>query len=153
MRLSYSQYRTYIQCPRLYHYQATNVPVPVKPSAYFSLYGRLIEAFFKKYTNQYAKQNVTLTNDEVRHILNGMWIYLLNTTYVNWDDPWVRETAEQIFESVYTDTLANMAKFDLWKKSRSEVSYEILLKKSRDVISCRLDFIWNKADGTVEILD
>jgi CRISPR/Cas system-associated exonuclease Cas4 (RecB family) len=153
MRLSYSQYRTYIQCPRLYHYQATHVPPPVKSSAYFSLYGRLIEAFFKKYTNQYTKQKTGLSNEDIRSILKNMWDHLLNTSYVCWDDPWVKESSDQIFESVYSDVLLNIAKFDLWVRSKSEVSYEIFLKKSRDVITCRLDFIWPKSDGTVEIID
>ena len=153
MRLSYSQYRTFIQCPRLYHYQATKVVPPAKPSSYFALYGILIEAFFKKYTNVYTKQGVVLSNDKIRNILSSLWEYIIEKNYVDWSDPWVNETADQIFENVYNDTLMNMDTFSFWKEAQSEVSFEILLKKSQDVLSCRMDFIWRKQDGTVEILD
>ena len=153
MRLSYSQYRTFLQCPRLYHYQATKVPPPVKPSSYFALYGILIEAFFKKYTNVYTKQGVTLSNDQIREILKSLWGYVLEKNYVDWSDPWVNETADQILENVYNDVLLNMNTFFFWKEAQSEVSFEVLLKKSQDVLSCRMDFIWRKPDGTVEILD
>lgn len=153
MRLSYSQYRTFIQCPRLYHYQATKVEPPVKSSSYFALYGMLIEAFFKKYTNVYTKQGVVLTDGNIREILKNLWEYILEKSYVDWAEPWVSETSEQIFEGVYSDVLLNMKTFSFWKEAQSEVSFEVLLKKSQDILSCRMDFIWRKGDGTVEILD
>jgi CRISPR/Cas system-associated exonuclease Cas4 (RecB family) len=153
MRLSYSQYRTFIQCPRLYHYQAIKKEPPEKPSSYFSLYGKLIEAFFKKYTNVYTKQGVVLDNDKIRAILKSLWGYILESNYVDWSDPWVRDTSDQIYENVYNDVLMNIKEFSFWKEAKSEVSFEVLLKKSQDILTCRMDFIWRKPDGTVEILD
>jgi len=153
MKLSYSQYKTYLQCPRLYHHQVNRIPPPEKQSEYFTLYGKLIEAFFRKYTNIFTKQGITLSDSDVRINLKELWIYILSKSYVDWQEPWVRESSEDIFNKAYEDALLNMQKFDLWKDARSEVSYEILLKKSHDILSCRMDFIWNNPDGTVEILD
>jgi len=153
MRLSYSQYKTFLQCPRLYHYQATKVVPPVKSSSYFALYGILIEAFFKKYTNVYTKQGVILDEAKIREILSNLWEYILNKNYVDWSEPWVSESADQIFENVVGDIRMNMDTFSFWKEAQSEVSFEVLLKKSQDMLTCRMDFIWRKPDGTVEILD
>jgi len=153
MKLSYSQYRTFIQCPRLYNYQATKTPPPAKSSEYFTLYGKLIEAFFRKYTNIYTKQGLILDNESIKKILKNLWEYILESSYVDWSEPWVNETSDQIFEDVYNDTLLNIKKFDFWKDAKSEISFEVLLKKSQDILSCRMDFIWKKPDGTIEILD
>ncbi len=153
MRLSYSQYRTFIQCPRLYRHQVMNIPPPVKPSEYFSLYGRLIESFFRKYTNIYTKENIVLTDDKIAKILRDQWEYILAHSYVDWSEPWVRESSEDIYRSVLEDTLKNIKAFEFWKEARSEVSFEVLLKKSQDVLSCRMDFIWEKPNNEIEILD
>lgn len=153
MRLSYSQYRTYIQCPRKYKNELDRVEPPVEPNMYFALYGKLIESFFKKYTNYYTKNNIQLNDMEIREALKKHWKYILDNNYVDWNEPFVSETADQIFETAYVDTLGNMEKFNFWKESRSEVSIEINLKKSGDVLSTRLDFIWEKPDSTIEIID
>jgi len=153
MKLSYSNYRNYINCPRFYYNLVNKVKPPEKDSRYFALYGMLIEMFFKKYTNDYTKNGVELTPEQVKTVLKKQWAQVLQENYVNWNEPWVKETSEQIFDNVYNDVLKNMKAFDFWKDSRSEVSFRINLKKSKDALTCRMDFIWNKPDGTVEILD
>jgi CRISPR/Cas system-associated exonuclease Cas4 (RecB family) len=129
------------------------VPPPERQSSYFALYGMLIEAFFKKYTNIFTKQGIDLTDEEVKKTMKGIWAYILEKNYVDWTEPWVRQSSEDIFQKAYEDALLNMKKFDFWANSRAEVSYEILLKKSDDLLTCRLDFIVNNPDGTIEVID
>lgn len=153
MNLSYSEYSTYLKCPKRYYKEVNKIEPPEQQSRYFALYGYLVEAFFKLYTNIYSKKDIILSDDQVKMILRKLWDKLLEEHYVCWTDPWVRESSEHIFMSAYEDVLKNMSEFDFWKHSLSEVSFEILLKKTRDVLSCRMDFIVNNPDGTTEILD
>ena len=121
-------------------------------SSYFALYGKLIEKFFKIYTNSYSRSMSSMPETQVRSILERLWKHILETNYVDWKEPWVRETPGQIFERVYQDVLKNLKAFDFWKQARSEVTIDIRLKNT-DLLTSRLDFIWEKPDGTVEILD
>jgi CRISPR/Cas system-associated exonuclease Cas4 (RecB family) len=153
MKISYSDYRTYLDCPRLYKLRADKVPPPEKESRYFALYGLLVERFFKKYTNEVARTGRVLTDDNVREVLREIWKFVLDTNYVNWDEPWVKNTSDEIFEMAWADVCENMRKFTFWKDARSEVSFNIKLKKSGDLITCRMDFVSEPSGGPVEILD
>jgi hypothetical protein len=153
MRLSYSEYKDYKACPKCYHNRVNNVEPPAQMSKYFALYGLLIELFFKHYTNNFIKRNLILSDDQTRIILRKLWDKVLKETYVIWDDPWVKESSEHIFLSVHEDIKRNLDKFSFWKNAQAEVSYEIILKKTQDILSCRMDFVVNNHDGTVEILD
>lgn len=153
MKLSYSDYRTYLDCPRLYKLRRDRVEPPEKENKYFALYGLLIERFFRKYTNEVCKKGIQLTDDQVREALGEMWKNVLSENYVNWDEPWVKLTSNQIFEMVCADTLENLRKFTFWKDSRSEVSFNVRLKKSGDLITCRMDFVHEPPGGPVEIID
>jgi len=153
MKLSYSDYRTYLDCPRLYKLRIDKVVPPEKESKYFALYGLLVEAFFKYFTNEVLKKARVLVEAEVREILWSMWQDILQRNYVNWEDPWVKSTSDQIFEMAYVDVLENMAKFSFWKNARSEVSFQIKLKKSGDIMTCRMDFLCEPLQGPIEILD
>lgn len=153
MRLSYSEYRTYLQCPKRYYNEVNEIEPPEKQSKYFAMYGLLVEAFFKIYTNVILKKGITLENEQITFIMRKIWTKLLEENYVVWNDPWCRESSEHIFLSAYEDVLRNINTFDFWGNAQAEISYEIFLKKSKDTLSCRLDFILNNPDGTVEILD
>lgn len=153
MKLSYSEYKTYIQCPMRYHKEVTGVPPPEEPSRYFMVYGLVVEMFFKIYTNFYSKKNVTLTDEQVYTIMRKLWSKVLSENHVVWTDPWCRESSEHIFMSAYEDVLKNLNNFDFWKNAQSEIAFDIFLKKSQDNLTCRMDFIVNNPDGTVEILD
>lgn len=153
MKLSYSKYRKYLDCPRLYHYNDIKKETAEEPNMYFALYGKLVESFFTKYTNYYTKKDIKLDKDEIRDILEDLWEYILRYNIVDWNVPWAKETPNQIFESAYLDILKNMKEFDFWKTSRSEVTINIFLKKSGDVLTSRLDFILNKKNEKIEILD
>lgn len=153
MKISYSDYRTYLDCPRLYKLRKDKVPTPEKDNRYFALYGLLVERFFKKYTNEVAKTGRELTDDNIREVLKEIWKYVLDTNYVNWDEPWVKSTSDQIFEMAWVDVCENMRKFSFWKDARSEVSFNVHLKKSGDDITCRMDFVCEPPGGPVEILD
>lgn len=152
MKLSYSEYRTYLSCPRLYDNEQRKVEPAEKSSAYFKLYGLLIEQFFKKYTNEIVRKDITVTDQEIRNILSMQWQKILKDNYVDWGDPWVKFSSEQIFESVYEDVNKNLKAFDFWKDMKAEVTLDIMLKKSGDHLTGRLDFIRQNKD-TVEILD
>jgi hypothetical protein len=153
MKLSYSDYRTYIDCPRLYKLKADKVPPPEKESKYFALYGLLVERFFKKYTNEVAKTGRQLTDDNIKSVLKEIWAYVLETNYVNWNEPWVKNSSDQIFDMALADVIENMHKFTFWKDARSEVTFNVSLKKSGDLITCRMDFVHEPPGGPVEILD
>jgi CRISPR/Cas system-associated exonuclease Cas4 (RecB family) len=153
MKISYTDYRTYLDCPRLYRKKTDKVEPPEKESRYFTLYGLLVEKFFERYTNRISKTGRVLKDEEVRYLLGEMWKIVLDENYVVWDDPWAKRTADDIFEMAYQDVLENMRKFTFWKNSQSEVPFRINLKKSGDVITCRMDFIHKASDGTVEIID
>lgn len=153
MKISYSDYRTYIDCPRLYKLRADRVPPPEKESKYFALYGLLVERFFKKYTNEVAKTGRQLTDENIKSVLKEIWDYVLEVNYVNWDEPWVKKTSDQIFDMALADVIENMHTFTFWKDSRSEVSFNVHLKKSGDIITCRMDFIHEPQGGPIEIID
>jgi len=153
MKLSYSNYRTYLDCPRHYKLQADKVAPPERESKYFALYGLLVERFFKKYTNEVARTGRVLTDDNVRSVLREIWKFVLDTNYVNWDEPWVKSTSDEIFEMAAGDVIENMRKFSFWKDARSEVTFNVHLKKSGDILTCRMDFVHEPPGGPVEILD
>lgn len=153
MKLSYSDYKTYINCPRLYYNRTNKIEPPERSSKYFSLYGKLIEKFFEKYTNDFSRNKEPLKDSQIRFFLRDMWNNILEYNYVNWSEPWVKETSDEIFDSVYNDVKANLDIFDFWKYSRSEVTLEVLLKKNKDILKGRVDFICKRPDGVVEIID
>ena len=153
MKLSYSEYKTYLQCPKRYHLEATKVEPLVEQSRYFALYGLLVEMFFKIYTNTILKRKLVLSNEQINKILRKLWEKILNENYVVWTDPWCRESSEHIFMSAYEDIIANINEFEFWEYAKSEVSFEIILKKTQDILSCRLDYLITNPDGTIEILD
>lgn len=153
MKLSYSEYRSYVQCPMKYYKEVNKVEPPEEPSMYFAVYGLLVEYFFKIYSNFYTKKNITLTDEQVYKILRKLWDKVLEENYVRWTDPWCRQSSEHIFMTAYEDVLKNLNTFEFWKYAQSEISFDILLKKAQDVLTCRMDFIVRNPDGTVEILD
>lgn len=153
MWLSFSKYDTYLACPKKYKYQVDRITPPQKESKYFALYGILIQKFFEHYTNVYIPNKIEMTTDKIRSGLDVMWQKILRKEFVNWNDPWVKQTPSQIFEEALTDIVANIKEFDFWESIKSEVSYKIELKKTKDVLNGRIDFIRNLVDGEVEILD
>jgi len=153
MRLSYSAYKMYVDCPRRYHWVRLKKVPSVKSSKYFALYGITVQRFFEYYVNKYVKKGISLTDVQIRSILRQDWEKILDTEYVIWDDPWCKQSSEEIFESIYEDVLSNTKEFDFFKHARSEVIYNIFLKKSQDELHGRLDFVITYPDGTVEILD
>ena len=152
MRLSYSNYRTYLNCPRLYYNQVNKVPSDVQDSGYHALYGRLIEIFFQRHANLYSKRNEPMPESQIREIMKRDWDYMLNATYVDWSEPWVKLSGDEIFEQVMEDIDKNLKAFDFWNQCASEVNYRVDLKKSGDALTCRMDFIRDTGDS-VEILD
>ncbi|MBD3261264.1 MAG: Dna2/Cas4 domain-containing protein [Candidatus Altiarchaeales archaeon] len=152
MRLSYSNYRTYLNCPRLYYNQVNKVPSDVKDSEYHSLYGRLIESFFEKHVNCYSKRDELIPESQIREIMRREWDYMLDNAYVDWSEPWVKLGSNELFEQVIEDILKNLEAFDFWNQCTSEVSYKIDLKKSGDSLTGRMDFIRNTG-SSIEILD
>lgn len=153
MKLSFSKYETYLTCPKKYKYQVDRVPLPEPENKYFALYGILIQKFFENYSNYYAPKKKKLDNDTIKSILGKEWSRVLSKEPVNWKDPWVKSTPEQIFEEVYSDVLENLETFDFWNRTKSEVSYDIALINSGDVINGRIDFIVTEPNGDVILLD
>lgn len=153
MWLSFSSYSTYLSCPKRYKYQVDRVTPPEIASKYFALYGILVQKFFEDYTNILIPKKVLVNEETVRNVLEKRWQELLQKEYVNWNDPWVRETPSQMFEEALSDILENISTFDFWSDVRSEVTYKINLKNSGDVLNGRIDFIRFFPDGSVELLD
>lgn len=153
MKLSYSEYNVYKKCPKRYYNEVNKVEPPEPQSSYFAAYGLLIESFFKFYVNTLLKKNIILDDDQTESVLRKLWDKVLKENYIKWDDPWCRESSSHIFMSVLEDIKTNINTFDFWQHAQSEVSFNIFLKKSQDTLTCRLDFIVNNPDGTVEILD
>jgi len=153
VKLSYSEYRAYLDCPRYYQLRRDKIPPPEKDNRYFALYGLLVERFFKKYTNEVARSGRVLSDDNVREVLKDIWAYVLETNYVDWNEPWVKSGSEEIFEMAFKDVCENMRMFTFWKDARSEVSYNVALKKSGDLLTCRMDFVVEPEQGPVEIID
>jgi CRISPR/Cas system-associated exonuclease Cas4 (RecB family) len=153
MKLSYSDYSTYLKCPKKYYNEKNKVKPLEEPSRYFSLYGLLIESFFSLYCNFFTKKDISLSEKQIDIILKKLWDKILNENYVNWTDFWVKQTSFEIYQSVYEDVLKNIEIFDFWKRSYSELGIEIFLNNTQDILSCRFDFIVKNDDGTVEIID
>ncbi len=153
MRLSYSNYRNYLNCPSFYRKIVTKVPPTEKASRYFALYGLMMESFFKTYSNSYRTSQKEFSEGQIERMLSSKWERILAENYVCWSDPWVKESQNQIFSQAQNDVAEILTKFDFWRRSRSEVSFAINLKKSGDAISCRMDFICDNDDGTHDILD
>jgi len=153
MRLSYSNYKTYKDCPRQFYYQINRVPPPYPPSKYFALYGILIQMFFEYYVKYYIREVPDFTPEVIKGLLRRLWKKVLDRNHVVWDDPWVKYSSVDIFELVYQDALEVLKKFDFWSNCISEKKYVINLKKSGDELVAKIDFIHHCPDGTIEILD
>lgn len=153
MKLSYSNYSTYIKCPRLYYNRVNYVEPPMKESKYFALYGILVEMFFKQYTNVLLKQRVKLSKKKIKEMLWKNWEWILDKNFVEWTDPWVKESSDQIFEQAFQDVLLNIEKFSFWSESQSEVSINVKIKKTDDLFTCRLDFLRRNPEGKIKIID
>lgn len=153
MKISYSDYRTYIECPKKYYFVSNHIPPSEKPDKYFALYGLLLESFFKIYTNKILKNGIILTEKEIIEILSKNWKEILLNNYVDWERPWVKETPSDIFNAAYKDILENIQKIDFWKNAYSEVTINIYLNSSKDLLTGRIDFIVNNPDGSAEIID
>ena len=153
MKLSFSKYDTYLKCPRKFKYELDGIKPPMEDSKYFALYGILIQRFFQEYSNVLINSTITITPELVRSVLKKQWDKILERNYVNWKDPWVKQTADEIFEEAFKDILENIKTFPLFNECKSEVNIEIKLKKSGDILNGRLDFIRKCPDGSVEILD
>lgn len=153
MRLSYSKYRTYVECPRHYNWLEINKKPSVQQSMYHALYGITIQRFFENYVNKYVKRGIKLSKSQIRKFMWEDWTRILEDKYVVWDDPWCKEGSDEIFESAFEDAIANIEAMDFFEHTRSEVIYNINLKKSKDELNGRMDFIVSRPDGTVEILD
>lgn len=152
MKLTYSNYKMYLECPKRYYYTTNYIKPPREPSKYFAIYGMLIESFFKLYTNFYLKNNISIDNKKIKEILEKNWNTVLLNNHVDWKDPWVKEKPEDIFNNAYNDIIENIEKIHIWKNTISETTLNILLKKSGDLLSGRIDFIVTDNDK-IEILD
>jgi CRISPR/Cas system-associated exonuclease Cas4 (RecB family) len=153
MKLTYSNYDTYLKCPRKYKYNVDGVKPPMEDSKYFALYGILIQRFFQEYTNSIVPSGIDVTPILVRSMLKKFWDKILERNYVNWKDPWVKQTADEIFEECLKDIIENINALPLFNECKSEVNILIKLKKSGDEIHGRLDFIRTCPDKSIEILD
>lgn len=153
MKLSYSSYRTYLDCPRKFHLTDTGVEAPEKKSKYFALYGMLVESFFKQYVNEMLPKGINPSERDIDYTMKSIWQYILNREYVDWEEPWVKQTQQQIYSDAYTDVLKNISANTFWSRAKSEINIVINLKKSLDELSCRLDFIVENEDGTIDIID
>ena len=153
MRLSYSNYRNYLSCPRYYKWVTDKKTPPEKDSRYFALYGLLMESFFQTYANTYRKTEKEFSQGQIDRILLGKWDQILMKNYVNWSDPWVKESSQDIFMQAQNDVAEILTKENFWRRCRSEVSFSVKLKKSGDELTCRMDFILDNDDGTHDILD
>jgi PD-(D/E)XK nuclease superfamily len=153
MKISYSSYDMYLKCPKKYQFNYSGIKPPEKENKYFALYGILIQKFFQEYTNNILPSKINVTENLVRSVLEQQWKKILFKNYVNWDEPYVKENADEIFEQCYKDVLDNIKAFDWFDQCKSEVTINIKLKKSGDILDGRLDFIRKCPDGSVEILD
>lgn len=152
MNISYSKYRMFLDCPQKYYWTTINKPKSFKQSKYFAIYGIVIQKFFEYYVNVYLK-NGPLSDENIKKYLKLHWDNTIRKEYVVWDDPWCKQTSDDIFNEVYNDILLNIKAFDFFKYMKSEVVFNIKLAKSQDELNGRMDFIINRLDGTVEILD
>lgn len=153
MRLSYSNYKTYKDCPKQYNYQVARVTPPYPPSKYFALYGILIQRFFEYYVKYYIREIPDINEEVIKGLLRSQWKKVLERNHVEWGDPWVKYSSVDIFEMVYLDVLEMLKKYDFWSNCSSEKKYVINLKKSGDELVAKIDFIYHRPDGKVEILD
>jgi len=153
MKISYSSFRKYIDCPRKYKWYIDRVEPSEQQSKYFALYGLLVQKFFEHLCNNHYKNNPNLKPDQIRLLMKNQWRFILEDNYVIWDEPWCKETEEDIFENSFQDVLKNMETLDFYKNTKSEVVFETVLKKSKDIITGRLDFVYVNGDNKVEILD
>lgn len=153
MKISYSSFRNYIDCPRKYRWHLDRVDPPVEPSKYFALYGLLVQKFFEHLCNNHYKNNPNLKPEQIRTLMKQQWHFILKDNHVIWDEPWCRETSEEIFEGAFQDVLKNMSELNFYKNTKSEVVFETLLKKSQDLITGRMDFLYINPHNEVEILD
>jgi hypothetical protein len=153
MKISFSSYDKYRNCPRQYHLVYSGVKSPEKENKYFALYGILIQKFFEDYVNDILPSKIDVTENLIRSALSKMWKKILFKNHVDWSEPYVKDNADDIFEQVYLDILENIKAFDFFDQCKAEVSITIKLKKSGDILDGRLDFIRKCPDGSIEILD
>lgn len=153
MKITYSEFKNYLECPKKYKLFKDKAKPPFQPNKYFAIYGMTIQKFFQYYTNYYLKQGSISTPEQIKSKLKIVWDKILTENYVDWTDVFVRKSDSEIFEDVYNDILANIKAFDFFKKASSEVKLTINLKNSGDVIVSKLDFVYTDDSGEIIILD
>jgi CRISPR/Cas system-associated exonuclease Cas4 (RecB family) len=153
MKISYSSFKRYIDCPRKYKWTLDRVDPPEPSSKYFALYGLLVQKFFEHLCNNHYRNNPNLTPAQVKLLMKQQWRFILEDNYVDWHEPWCRQSSEDIFDESLEDVLKNMETLNFFRNTKSEVVYETQLKKSKDLITGRVDFVYINDQNQVEILD
>jgi len=155
MRFNFHKYMDYKKCPRRYKMSEDRVKPTRDRNDYFTLFGNLIQKFFEVYANEWKREGLYFTEPLIRSKLQPMWEKVLRYAVVDWNAPFVRQTANEIFEEAILDIMGNLDNLDVYDRTKSEVKIEVTFK-SGDVLVGKIDFITDDESGNredAEILD
>lgn len=147
INISYSAWKNFRECPKKYFYKnVRDVPSTIPRNDYYTLYGRLTEKFFEYFSNIWRFNLPYMTPEDIKNRLEIVYKNILSYSVVDWSDPIVTCTKEEIFNQSYKDvcTIMDSMNQNFFLNTKSEVSIQVRLKD--DIrLNCRADFIHKDA--------
>lgn len=143
MNISYSTWKCYRDCPKLFWYkEVARQDPPIVDNEYFTLYGTLIQKFFELYCNSWALSDPKMKPERVRKEMEPLYQDILSVKYVDWNAGYCSQTGEEIFEDAVMDTckILESPTREYFLSTRSEITLKIKTKQGF-AINGRLDFI------------
>ena len=143
MRISYSGWKAYRECPKKFYLGYIEKAPPTVPiNQYFTLYGRLVEKFFTLFSNIWRFKTPFIFPEIIRERLQILYDDILLASTVNWSAPFVKYTQNDIFEQAFADvcTVMDSQQQNYFLSSRAEVGIQLKLK-DETALSGRIDFV------------
>jgi len=155
MNLHYHSWKDFKECPKKYFFKYRHKAPPTVPqNDYFKLYGKLMESFFRMFSNVWGHDSPHMDHETIRNKMAVLWDQLESSSIINWNAPFVKMRKEQIVEQACLDTFAIMdsssKKYFFDTKSEKEI---MVVTKDDTNITGRLDFIHTNTENDIFIFD
>ena len=156
MNISFHAWKAFVECPRKFYKQYVKWDKPtIEVNEYFTLYGRLVEKFFELYCNIWHFKTPRLSSQAIRQKLVFIYNGILNSSTVNWNLPYCKDSKQDIFNQACEDicTVMSSENISYFLNTKSEVTIGLILKNDHR-LKGRLDFLHNSNIGNeVTIFD
>jgi len=154
MRITYSSWKSFKECPKKFYLQyVLKEPSEIPIDDYYKIYGNIVGKFFELFCNQW-RFNDRMSPDMINDKLKILYGDILKYSIVNWNSRFAKYSKEEIYEQAWKSVCAVMESetINYFLNAKAEVSINVTLANNH-VITGRLDFIHKNPviDGVVVI--